>query len=236
MIRSLLFAVQMYVAMGVLGLIFLPAALVSRDGALRACKLWCRWVRWTARWMIGLRTEVRGAPPEGPVLVAAKHQSFLDVILIFAALPRPRFILKAQLLRLPVFGWYVRRLGCIPVEPGRKGEGTARMVGAVGRNPGGQIVIYPQGTRVPVGRTVPYRQGVAALYAHLDQPCVPVATNAGRFWPLGLRRHPGLTVVEFLDPIPPGLPPESFLAELQARIEASSSALLDADHDPHRHA
>lgn len=236
MIRSLLFAAQMYLAMGILGLVFLPAALVSPDGAIRACKLWCRWVRWTASWMIGLRTEVRGIPPDGPVLVAAKHQSFLDVILIFAAMPRPRFVLKAELTRLPVFGWYVGRLGCVPVEPGKKGETTARMIAAVGRNTRGQVVIYPQGTRVPVGEVRPYRYGVAALYDHLDQPCVPVATNAGRFWPLGLRRYPGLAVVEFLPPIAPGLPPDQFLAQLEARIEASSNALLDADHDPHRHA
>jgi len=222
-IRSALFALQMYVVMGVLGLVFLPAALILPDGAMRACKIYCRWVRWTARWMLGLRTEIRGPVPDGDVLVAAKHQSFLDVMLIFAALPRPRFVMKAELLRMPVFGWYARRLGCIPVEPGRKGEAMRQLLEAA--DGAGQMVIYPQGTRVPVGGSAPYRQGVAALYAHLGQACVPVATNAGRFWPLGLRRHPGLAVVEFLPAIPPGLPPEVFLPRLEAVIEPASEQL-----------
>ncbi|WP_128253230.1 lysophospholipid acyltransferase family protein [Falsirhodobacter deserti] len=226
MIRSALFAAQMYLAMGVLGLAFAPAALLSRDGAVRACKLWCAWVRWTARWMLGLRTEIRGTPPEGAVLVAAKHQSFLDVILIFAALPRPRFVMKAELMRMPVFGWYVARLGCIPVQRGKKGEAVANLLQAAGSGEG-QIAIYPQGTRVPPGQDAPYRYGAAALYAHLGQPCIPVATNAGYLWPLGLRRHSGLAIVEFLPPIAPGLAPDVFLATLEDRIETASARLAE---------
>lgn len=222
MIRSLLFSAQMYLAMGVVGLVCLPAALMSPDGATRACKIYAAWVRWTARWMIGLRTEIRGPVPTGDVMVAAKHQSFLDVILIFAALPRPRFVMKAELLRMPVFGWYARRLGCIPVARGKKGE-TQRMLEAAGGP--GQIAIYPQGTRVPPGEAAPYKYGAAALYAHLGRPCVPVATNAGRFWPRGIRRHPGVAVVEFLPPIPPGLAPEAFLARLEATLEPASDRL-----------
>lgn len=99
MIRSALFAQQMYVAMGVPGLVFLPAALVLSDGAMRACRIYCRWVRWTAHRMLGLRMEIHGAPPVSDVLIAAKHQSFLDVILIFASLPRPRFGMRAGLMR-----------------------------------------------------------------------------------------------------------------------------------------
>jgi len=223
MIRSALFAVQMYGAMGVLGLVFLPAALISPDGAMQACRIYCRWVRWTARVMLDLRTEIRGTPPVGNVLIAAKHQSFLDVILIFAALPHPRFVMKAELLRMPVFGWYARRLGCIPVEVGRKGAAMRQLLEAA--DGAGQMVIYPQGTRVPVGNAAPYRYGVAALYAHLGQPCIPVATNAGHFWPLGLRRHAGLAVVEFLPPIQPGLPPDVFLAKLESILESASEQL-----------
>lgn len=223
MIRSVLFTLQMYLAMGVLGLVCAPVALFSRDGAIMACKLYCRWVRWTARWMIGLRTEIRGTPPTGNVLVAAKHQSFLDVLLIFSALPRPRFVMKADLLRMPVFGWYVRRLGCIPVERGGKGEAVRKMLEAA--EGAGQIVIYPQGMRLPPGQMAPYKYGTAALYAHLNRPCAPVATNAGHFWPLGLRRYPGLAVVEFLPPIAPGLPPDTFLSQLEAIIEPASDRL-----------
>ena len=84
---SLLFIVQMYVMMFVLGILFFPWALFSRRGALTACQTFCKWVRWTARWIVGLRTEVRGTPPTDEVLIAAKHQSFLEIILIFGAVP-----------------------------------------------------------------------------------------------------------------------------------------------------
>ncbi|QUS35903.1 lysophospholipid acyltransferase family protein [Falsirhodobacter algicola] len=223
MLRSILFGAQMYVAMGVMGLIGLPLALTRPDGALRVCKAYCRWVLWTARALLGLEGRILGEVPTGPVLVAAKHQSFLDVILLFHALPQPRFIMKSDLARLPLFGWYTRRLGCIPVSRGGGAEAVARLLDAAGGE--GQIVIYPQGTRVPVGDIAPYKYGVAALYAHLGRPCVPAATNAGRVWPRGVRRHAGVAVMEFLPPIAPGLAAEDVLQLLERRIEAASNRL-----------
>ncbi|MBC7181546.1 MAG: 1-acyl-sn-glycerol-3-phosphate acyltransferase, partial [Roseovarius sp.] len=108
-VRSLLFVAQMYVMLPVVGLIYMPAAIVSRKGALAGCKAYCRWVRWTAAWMVGLRTEVRGTPPDGQVLIAAKHQSFLDILLIFSELPTGRFIMKREILWTPVIGLYGMR-------------------------------------------------------------------------------------------------------------------------------
>ncbi|MCJ8140527.1 lysophospholipid acyltransferase family protein [Falsirhodobacter halotolerans] len=229
---SILFAAQMYLAMGVVGLVMLPAALISRDGAIRACKLFCGWVRFTARLMLGIDTRIEGVVPTGPALVAAKHQSFLDVLLIFAALPRPRFVMKAELLRMPVFGWYVRRLGCIPVARGGGAAAVAAMVAAA-RGEEGQVVIYPQGQRLRPGATAPYKYGTAALYADLGLPCVPVATEAGHVWPLGPWRKAGRATVRFLPALPPGLPPEDLLARLQAVIDPESERL---SHEHHRHA
>jgi 1-acyl-sn-glycerol-3-phosphate acyltransferase len=87
-LRSLVFVAQIYLAMLVVGIVFAPYALFSRDGARMACKTWCKWVFWTARWMVGIRTEVRGPIPTGDVLIAAKHQSFLDIMLIFHSVPK----------------------------------------------------------------------------------------------------------------------------------------------------
>lgn len=228
-IRSLIFVLQIYVVMLILGIVFAPYALVSKRGALMACKTYCRWVFWTARWMVGIRTEVRGEAPVEEVMVAAKHQSFLDILIIFYACPHAKFIMKRELMWTPIIGIYAKRLGCIPVDRGKKGSAIAKMVQDVAaefREPG-QLVIYPQGTRVNPGDYKPYKIGPAVLYEGLNQPCVPVATNVGVFWPRkGIQRKPGLAVVEFLERLEPGMERGTFMAELERRIETRSNALM----------
>lgn len=230
LIRSVLFNLQIYAAMAVVAVLFFPIALWSRDGALLACHTWCRWVEWTASWMIGLRTEVRGTPPTGPALVAAKHQSFYDIIVIFHAVPMARFIMKKILLFAPIFGQYAWRIGCVPVDRGKRGAAIAQMVQDVTRTMRrpGQLIIYPQGTRVAPGATRPYKVGTAILYEAMGLPCVPVATNIGVFWPRrGLLRKPGTVIVEFLAPIPPGLSRDEFLARIETEIETASNRLME---------
>ena len=227
-IRSVVFIGQMYLAMLVLAVVFLPYAIWHRDGALRAMHSYCRYVRWSAAVIAGLRSEVRGEVPQGAVLVAAKHQSFFDILLIFAALPRPRFIMKKQLVYAPFLGWYALRVGCVPVDRGKRGQAIRDMTARVkaGAEVPGQLIIYPQGTRVAPGVKKPYKVGTAVLYSELGQDCVPVATNVGVFWPRhSLFRKPGLAVIEFLPPIPAGQPSRVFLAELEEVVETRSEAL-----------
>lgn len=228
-LRSLFFVVQVYLAMAVLGIGFAPYALVSRKGALTACKLYARWALWTARWMVGIRPEVRGTPPSGEVMIAAKHQSFLDILIIFDAVPWPKFIMKRELLWTPIIGLYAWRVGCVPVHRGKRGQAIAKMLEDVekGAADPGQLIIYPQGTRVAPGVVKPYKVGAALLYEQTGQPCVPAATNCGVFWPRsGILRKPGLAVVEFLPRIEPGLEREAFLRRLEDEVEAASNALL----------
>ncbi len=228
-LRSLAFVGQMYAMMALMALVFTPWAALDRRGAFAGVHAYCRWVRWTAAWMVGLRSEVRGTPPQAEALIAAKHQSFFDIILICSAVPRPKFIMKSSLRWAPILGWYALRIGCVPVDRGRRAEAVRQMLAGVakGSQLPGQLIIYPQGTRVAPGRHLPYKVGTALLYRELGQPCVPAATNVGVFWPrTGIRRRPGLAVVEFLEPIPPGLGNEAFMAELEARIEGASDRLM----------
>lgn len=228
LIRSFLFNLSMYVAMAVMAVGFLPWALASPEGARRACHTYCRYVLWTARWMVGLHVEVRGTPPTDEVLVAAKHQSFLDILVIFHAMPRPKFIMKRELLYAPILGQYAWRIGCVPVDRGKRGQAIAKMLADVARGAvdPGQLVIYPQGTRVAPGAKLPYKIGTAILYQQLGQPCVPVATNVGLFWPKrAILRRPGTAVVEFLPTLPPGVAKEEFMTRIEQVIEARSDAL-----------
>ncbi|MFC6637082.1 1-acyl-sn-glycerol-3-phosphate acyltransferase [Sulfitobacter sp. JBTF-M27] len=228
-VRSILYIIQVTIAMPIIGLAFAPWAMFSKTGAYTACKTYAAWCMWSARWMIGLRCEVRGKVPDGEVLVAAKHQSFLDIMIIFHALPRAKFIMKKEILWTPVIGQYTKRMQMIAVDRGKRGKAIQKMMDDVhaGRIEPGQIVIYSQGTRVAPGVSAPYKVGTAVLYGQLGQPCIPVATNAGYFWPRrGLYRRPGLAVVEFLDPIEPGLSKDAFMADLEQKVETTSNALL----------
>jgi len=228
-LRSLAFLVTIYAAMAVLGLGFLPWAALSRRGALAACHAWCRFVRWSARWMVGLKTEIRGTPPSGEVLIAAKHQSFLDIILIFGSVPAGKFIMKRELLWAPVLGLYALRIGCVPVDRGKRSQAIKHMVRDVakGRQQPGQLIIYPQGTRIAPGVRAPYKIGTGVLYEELGQVCVPAATNVGVFWPRkGILRKPGLAVVEFLPPIEAGLDKPAFMARLSTEVEGASDRLM----------
>jgi 1-acyl-sn-glycerol-3-phosphate acyltransferase len=226
---SLVFIIQMYLAMAVLAIVFAPWALFSRHGARVACKSFCRWVIFTLRLLCGLKSEVRGIPPTGEAVIAAKHQSFLDIILIFNAVPAGKFIMKRELMFAPFLGQYALRIGCVPVNRGKRGAAIQKMKADVAKGTAepGQLIIYPQGTRVAPGASKPYKVGTGLLYEQLAQPCYPVATNVGVFWPKrGILRKPGLAVVEFLDPIPPGLKVQDFMARLETDVETQSNHLM----------
>ncbi|MGX9356560.1 lysophospholipid acyltransferase family protein [Roseobacteraceae bacterium S113] len=228
-LRSLVFVLQIYVMMPIIGLLGFPFAIFSKRAARLTCKSYSAWVFATMRWMVGIRYEIRGTPPDYECVVASKHQSFLDIMMIFHRLPRAKFIMKKEILITPVIGQYAARIGCVPVDRGKRGAAIEKMVRDVenGAQEAGQLIIYPQGTRVPPGAHLPYKVGTHVLYEQLGQPCVPVATNVGVLWPRkGIWRKPGLAVVEFLEPIEPGLDKETFMALLEERIETASTRLM----------
>ncbi|GAB4306241.1 MAG: lysophospholipid acyltransferase family protein [Roseovarius sp.] len=235
-LRSLVYVINIYAMMGIMGIAFFPWAMVSRRGALTACHLWCRWALWTLRWMVGLRTELRGTPPADEVMIAAKHQSFLDIIIIFSSVPAAKFIMKRELMWAPVIGQYALRIGCVPVDRGKRSQAIRQMLRDVarGRQQPGQLIIYPQGTRIPPGVKAPYKIGTGALYQELGQDCVPAATNVGLFWPKkGILRRPGLAVVEFLPRIRAGLDKAEFMIRLEREVETASNRLMrEAGFDP----
>tara|TARA_R100000935_G_scaffold18833_1_gene36357 strand:- start:745 stop:1476 length:732 start_codon:yes stop_codon:yes gene_type:complete len=228
-VRSITFIVLATVYMPMIGLFYAPWAMFSRRGAYAACKAYAAGTMWMAKVIVGLGCEVRGDVPDGAVLVAAKHQSFLDILMIFHALPRAKFIMKREILFTPVIGQYAKRMQMIAVNRGKRGAAISKMLADVkaGEAEPGQLVIYSQGTRVAPGLSVPYKAGTAALYEQMNQPCIPVATNAGYFWPRrGLYRRPGVAVVEFLTPIAPGLERGTFMEILEKTVETRSDALL----------
>lgn len=236
LVRSLLFDALLYGLMLVMGVLFAPLALWSANGAIAACKTYARVVLWLLRVICGLRHEARGEVPTGAVIICSKHQSFLDILVLVNALPRPKFIMKRELRWAPILGLYAMRIGSTPVARGKRSKAMRAMVDHAGsaRVDPGQLIIYPQGTRVAPGAKLPYKVGAGVLYERMGRTCVPAATNAGVFW--GRRsayRRPGLAVVEFLEQIPPGLPVAEFMAALETAVEANSNRLMhEAGFEP----
>ena len=229
LIRSLVFDALLYLMMAVIGILFLPAALWSREGAYWVSKLYSRTVFWLLDAICGLTVEVRGRVPQEDVIVCSKHQSFLDILIHVNALPRAKFVMKRELRWAPILGIYAMRIGSTPVARGQKSKAMKDMVAHAAKKncEAGQLVIYPQGTRVQPGAVLPYKIGAGVLYERLGLPCVPAATNAGVFWSRrSWYRRPGTAVVEYLEPIPPGVPLKAFMPRIETVIETRSNALM----------
>ncbi|SFJ84048.1 lysophospholipid acyltransferase family protein [Celeribacter neptunius] len=227
---SLIFVVQMYLAMALLAVVFTPLAMLRRHYAYLACWTYCHWVRISARVLVGLKSEIRGEVPTDEVLIGAKHQSFFDIILIVSAVPRPKFIMKKQLVWAPIVGYYAKRIGCVPVDRGKRGQAIKKMIADVksGAALPGQLIIFPQGTRVAAGAHLPYKIGTGVLYEQTGQDLVPAATNVGVFWPRhGIYRKRGTAVVEFLPRIAAGRDMKEVMGELEEVVEAKSNALME---------
>ena len=229
-LRSLLFITQMYIMLPIVGFVGVPLVWIKRDNAFKVIHFYCNWVRWTASWMIGLKSEIRGKVPTGEVLIAAKHQSFFDILLLASVLPRLKFIYKSQLKWAPIINIYAVYTNSVPVNRGKKGAAIKQMVAAVkdGQSQPGQLVIFSQGTRVAAGAKKPYKVGTGVLYKETGQPVVPASTNVGVFWKRhGIMRHPGLAVLEFHDPIEPGLELGAFMERVEDVVEGGSDALME---------
>jgi 1-acyl-sn-glycerol-3-phosphate acyltransferase len=231
LVRSLLFVVWLYGSMVVVGVGGAPAAAFSRRAAQAIAPFWARVVMWGARWIAGVRWKVEGLENLSgtPCLIAIKHQSMMDTIVPFLFAGKVCFVLKQELLKMPVFGWYCRRAGMIAIDRDGHMKALKDMVRAAREQiaNGASIVIFPEGTRQPIGAAPDYKPGVAAIYGQLGVPCIPVALNTATVWPgHGVMRHPGTATFQILEPIPPGLKRQEFMTQLESRIETASTALL----------
>lgn len=231
---SFIFVIWMYGLMMVMGLVCAPALLGPRSWSKACLRLYLALVFGGLKLICGIDYELRGLEhrPDAGALVASKHQSMFETLAFWKILDDPAIILKRELSLLPVFGWYAMKLKNISVDRGA-GATALRDMLRQARNradAGRQVVIFPQGTRLEPGEADTYKPGVAGLYSAMKTPCTPVALNSGLYWPAhGFVRRPGTIIIEFLPAIAPGLSKSDFLAELEARIETASAALLPAE-------
>jgi 1-acyl-sn-glycerol-3-phosphate acyltransferase len=212
-------------------IVCLPVLVLPRRFLWRAVDSWAsvnHWLLWT---ICGIDFEIRGRErlPKGPILVAVKHQSTWETYSLLNLFSDPVYVLKRELMWLPVFGWYVMKARMIPVRRGARGvdmdEMTERAKQAIAE--GRQIAIFPEGTRRAPDAEPAYKYGVAHLYGELGVACVPIALNSGLYWPRrSWRMQPGTIRVEVLEPIEPGLHPEAFFLALQNQLEPATTRLV----------
>lgn len=223
-LRSTLFAIIFYPGTLLAVLAAFPAAAVSPRALDRVTHAWARYHRWCAALLLGVRSQVEGRLPKGAVLVAAKHQSMFETVEMLLLLDRPAVVLKRELADLPGWGNVARRYGVIPVD--REGGSTAlrRMLKAARAAVEAErpIVIFPEGTRVPVGQQPPLQAGFAGMYRALNVPVVPIALDSGRLWPRrSFIKRPGVVTIRVGEAIPPGLPRK----EIEARVHRAINVL-----------
>ncbi len=235
-LRSLAFQIALYLLTAVMGVIGLPMLLLPRRWAAIFGRSWASAVLWALGWCTGLRHEVRGREhlPRGAAIIAMKHQSAWDTFAAAVVFFDPAIVLKRELLLVPFYGWYLWKAGMIAIDRKAGASALKSMVrqGERAVAAGRPIVIFPEGTRTPIGTRRPYQPGVAALYRQLGVPIVPVAVNSGLFWGRrAFNKRPGRITVEILPPIPPGGARQAVMAELQERIDAASDRLAGAPAD-----
>ena len=229
-IRSFIFNSVFYVGTAILVVLMGPLLLLPPFLARYVARFW-GWLAHKQLCIVGIHQREYGDKHlDKQVIYAVKHQSAWETIILSWLLHAPAFVLKVELLRLPIIGLFFLKTGCIPVDRAggmralRKMRSAALELAAHGRS----MLIFPQGTRVMPGATKPYEIGVFALYQSTGLPVVPVALNSGVVWPRNSwLKYPGTVDIHFLEPVQPGLTRKQFMAKLEQRIE-NKMAVLDS--------
>jgi 1-acyl-sn-glycerol-3-phosphate acyltransferase len=224
LIRSLLYTLFFYVGGAPLIIWAALSAVIGPPALWRASRLWAQYHYWCVRNFLGIRVVVEGTFPTRDAIIAIKHEAALETIEILRLIDRPAVVMKAELFKIPVWGWVAERHGSIPVARETGSTALRRMLKAANAAiaKGRPIVIFPEGSRIAHGEAPATKPGIAGLYKTLAVPIIPVALDSGRLWKRReLIKRAGIVTIRIGDPIPNGLP----RAEVEARVHAGINAL-----------
>ncbi len=208
-------------------ILFLP---FPRPVMQRAVKIWAWSQHWALKFLVGLDFEIRGEENivHGAAIYASKHQSAWDTYVFYLLFSDPSYVLKKELVKIPVWGWMARKCAAISVDR----EGGASALKALVRDTRQRlgddrpVILFPEGTRTRPGTHKPYHPGIAALYSQCEAPVIPVALNSGLFW--GRRsytKQSGTIIIEFLPAMPTGMKRRDFMQALETQIESTAERL-----------
>jgi len=230
LLRSLLFNLFYFTSTAVLLIPGIAVWLFFPSRSLALATLWARVELAAARLICGIKLDVTGREhlPQGAALIASRHESAFDTLVWLLLVPRPSYVMKQELTRIPIFGGMVRPAGMIPVD--RDGGGAAMRAlmraGADAAKAGRQIIIFPEGTRMDPGRDVELQPGIAALAAATRLPVIPVVTDSGSYWGRrAFRKRPGTIRIVILPPLPAGLARGALMDGLGDAMRTGMAAL-----------
>lgn len=228
MLGSLIFNIFYVLWTVLVGVLFCPAIfLPQRIIILIVGQIWARGLYFFLRFSCRLKLDLKGKEniPNGPAIFASKHQSALETFMFHLLIKKPVFVLKKELLRIPIFGFYLKRMGMIAIDR----EGGIKSLKLLLRQVeekiklGYSVIIFPEGTRTAPGEVVEYNSGISAIYNLKAAPIVPIALNTGKFWPRNsFIKKSGKFMIKFLPKLPDDLDKKEFMQILKERIERES--------------
>lgn len=233
--RATVFNIVFYSMTLFLSVVYLPLLLAPRSVMLVFARLWARLALFLAHHICGIRMQLEGLENrlDEQAIFASKHQSAFETIALTAVLKKPAFVLKKELLYIPLFGLYLLKVGCVPIDRKAAASAIKMMVKSAKEKlaQGHTIVIFAEGTRTsPDNEDPAYHPGVAALYTQLGVPLVPVALNSGLCWGRkAVWKSAGVVTIRFLPPIAQGMSRKPFMAELKQQVETNSAQLRDGE-------
>ncbi len=221
-LRSLLFYPAFYAGSAVLVFISIVAVALMRDRLRDVVAAWSAWHRWCLRMILGIDIAVKGELPEGPVLIAVKHESFFEAIDMPRLFRFPTVFAKRELFWIPGWGYSASVYGLIPVARDKGARALREMIRTARERvgEGRPLVIFPEGTRVAHGDKPPLQSGFAGTYKLLGLPVVPIAVDSGPLYHRTIKR-PGTITYKVGEPIPAGLGRE----EIETRVHKAINAL-----------
>ena len=231
-IRSLLFTILFYISLIMVFILAMPTLILPSKATLICGKILAHIIIFLLRFILGVRVSFSGIEnlkKNEKFFVASAHQSLLETFILQAPLQYPIFILKKELLKIPLFGWYLKKIGSIDIVRDTTTKDNLNFFDKVKSNietSKRPLLIFPQGTRVKIGDRLPFKKGVGRIYEVLNLPCIPVALNTGKVWPKNsFLKYNHDIKISFLEPIEPGKDKNIFIKDLETIIYSSIDKL-----------
>ena len=227
-IRSVLFTILFYSTLILVFILAIPTLILPSKTTLICGKILANIIIFLLRFILGVKVTFSGVEnlkKNERFFVASAHQSLLETFILQAPLRYPIFILKKELLKIPLFGWYLKKIGSIDIVRNTTTKDNINFFDKIKKNieiSKRPLLIFPQGTRVKFGERLPFKKGAGRIYEVLNLPCVPVALNTGKVWPKSsFFKYNHDIKITFLEPIEPGKDKNIFLSELETIIYSS---------------
>ena len=225
MIRNFLFSILFFTGIIFISLIFLPAFFLPRKIVLIGGKLMGYWTGFCLRLVLSVKISIKGEENiinNKKFFIAASHQSMFETFYLQTIFNSPVFILKKELLLIPIFGWYLKKIGSISIKRNKITKdnlGFFNDISQIINKSNRPLIIFPQGTRVPPSERPSFKKGASRIYEELNITCQPIAINSGYVWPKKGSKNSNKTItISILKPIPAGLSKENFIQALEKNI------------------